>query len=508
MSEPLDLEERLSRYGQVLGDELATWPTFNPATMAATSPLLLLRRWRGRWPGAGHRPLLALGAVVAIAVAVVLAIVVTTRANESSEAPSAGASSATSSDAAVAALAEEPPSGEAVATIEQDPDAETEAPAETGANDEPLAEPATEAPATEVPATEVVALSCRDGLLVNERCRIAVAVSPSARAEACAKQGGVDDGEAGCFRLVDSVASCPTGSEPTGTGCAVSSPAVPPTPTCAAESERVGESCVRTTLPTTTCVEGQLVGDVCQIEGSPAQGGVLSCPGGGPTTDGQCTVSIAGSCGTAIAVPGGCAQPAPVDKREVCPADTVLINSRCEPTGGCPTDTSSKVTSACGSPPVTELVCSATGQAVKGGECFATVAPTCPSGYRLTGMSCATETAAAPTPFRCLVGQLRIGTSCFDEQAPTSSCSEGELVGERCVVTEPASSGALTCLAGATLAGDRCLVSVDAERLCASGSLEASGCRVAIDVEEADLCDPGQTHTYGWCVQFEDPVVS
>ena len=494
MSESLDLEERLASYGQVLGNELATWPAFNPATMAATSPLLLLRRWRGRWPGAGHRPLLAFGVLAAIAVAIVLAVVATASTDETS-------TDGTRSDGTGAAASPQvPAAADAPAITSDDASSETAVPA-------PTATPApttTPAPA----ATPTPSFSCGEGLLVNERCRIAVPVSSSARSDACTAQGGVAGGDTGCSQIVDALTSCPAGAEAIGSGCAVSSPARQTIPTCPTGSELVAQSCQRTTSPAPACNEGQLIEDVCRIEQAPAKGGELSCAGGAPVTNGECTVWTAGDCGSATAVSGGCIQPAPVEKREVCPADTVLKNSRCEPTDGCPPNTSSKVANACGSPAVTELVCSATGQPVGGTECVAIVAPTCPSGFRAAGNACATERAAGYSAYRCEAGQLRIGTSCFDEQPAAATCAEGELVGGICVVTEPAASSAPACSVGANLAGQRCLVPAEAERSCAIGTLEGDACRVAIDLDPAELCDPGQIYDYGWCVRFEDPVVS
>ena len=512
MSDQLDLEERLAAYGTVLQQELASWPNFNPTTVAAPSPLLLLRRRLGRWSGAGHRPLLALATLV-VGIGLVVALVLSGGDAEDAEgADGAQAEAMGAAPRTAAPAAATPTDGAGDDGVTAPAVADTDAVADDVGDDDSPAEPVTTDGGSErgpgeagAPAASAPSGRCRDGLLVNGRCRIATAVSPLARSEACVEQGGVDDGEAGCFRVVDAVASCPDGAELRAGTCAVVSSPRPVQEICPAASELVGQVCERTAPPALVCEAGELVLEGCRVERAPAAGGDLACPGGGPAVGGQCTVTAPGSCATGRPSAGGCAIAAPVDVRETCPTATVLRNSQCEPPSGCPT--TSKVTSDCGSPPVTERVCTATGQLLEAGECVQVVAVSCPAGFQATGAVCAGTTPASPVPFTCPPGQDRTGTSCFETAMPVPVCVEGALVADRCVVSEPAASVS-ACRAGATLEGAACVEQVEAELACAVGTLVDGSCRVVLDLDADDLCVSGARLEHGWCVRFEPPTDS
>ncbi len=534
MTESTELEQRLADYGQVLSAELAGWPVFNPATVAASSPLLFYRGWRGRWSGAGHRPFLAVAVVVTLAAAATVAILLSLTTDQSAppdtEAP---VGIAAPIDPEASAEAGEPTSDPLAAPSEQAPQAEPVSPAPTAEIDdtEPPAEPAAtdggsdpEVGAAGDPNDSVPSARCRDGLLVNGDCRIARPVANSARSAACLAQAGMLRGETGgdatqCFKRVDAVASCPGTAEQSGFVCFVRSaprPAVPPCPTGAVLS---GQRCVRTLVAKLVCVDGELVDDLCRVEQAPAQGGELSCTGGA-VTDGRCTIVVAGTCSSGTPVSGGCAQSAPTEKRTSCPTDTVLNDGRCQPIGGCQNTKDSRI---CGSPPIVEVICSLTGQR---GDCTFVVPATCPANFAWNGSDCAREAAAAPAPFQCPPGEMLVGTSCFVEVMPEPECAEGILVEAEsetaetdasegsespqllCAVSTPAAAPVSTCPVGSSLEAGRCVSAFGADRICAMGTLIGDECEIIVEIAGAALCSAGELFEYGWCVRFEAPISS
>ena len=534
MSDHIDLEERLAGYGQVLSAELTSWPAFNPAAMAASSPLPFLRGWRGRWSGAGHRPLFATvllaSLVVAASVVAALSLTVGGGSNTSDQAVVDTAAAAAPAELGEPSTAEAGASdadsspGGAVAAAEGDPDAgspapvgeidDTDPPAATDGGSEPSPGDAGE------PVESAPSARCRDGVLVGDQCRIATPVSREAKSAACTAQDGTLTGSTGgnqavCLQLVDPVAVCPGAAEVQGFLCLVRSPPAPMVPACPAEANLVGQRCLRILEVEIGCDEGELVDDLCRVEGTPAQGGELVCTTG-TAVDGRCTVVIAGTCSTGTPASNGCVTSAPTEKRVTCPTDTVLRDGRCQPPEGCENTKDSRV---CGSPPDVEVVCSLTGQ--RGGDCSTTVPATCPANYRWTGTGCARETVAAPSPFGCAAGELLVGTSCFAESDPVSLCDEGQLVEpgselagqlgvdadeDVCVITQPAVPAPPACSPGAALEAGRCVSAFAAATTCAVGVAMQGACEVVIEIDEAGLCDAGAVHESGWCVRYEDPV--
>jgi hypothetical protein len=541
MNDFVDLEQRLSSYGATLADELATWPTFNPATLAASTPLQLLWRRRGRWLGAGHRPPFAgvaaivAGVLLAVLAAIALLLVFRPGADDtrSVEVDAAAMPAADPSESA----APVPASGELeVGSEEADPPAIATGPEpeDAGSAAAVMTEtdvPATEAPETEageigptgpepvvtvpaeavappsaVPSSEAPVLACRSGLLVNDQCRISSPAPAEQRNEACVAQGGVDDGEAGCFVLVDAAISCPSPGQVVGGECQVITAPTTSGQTCPQGGELDGDVCRSIAPPAQACADGVEVEGACRIERSPAEGGELVCPGGGRLDGNDCVSTIAGGCTSGAVVPGGCAVPGPVETRKTCPNGVAPGGNQCLPGEGCQPSTQSKEHTNCGKAPTIERICVPTGAISNGDDCFTVVPADCPAGSSTTGAGCEVRTAAAPTPFRCAAGQLLVGTSCFEEQALEPSCVEGVLASEGCIVTRPATAAEPTCPATASLRAGQCVAVVAGEQRCATGELVAGQCRVQIELDEALLCAGDAQFDRGSCVRFEEPV--
>ncbi len=521
MSEFADLEQRLSSYGSTLADELATWPTFNPATMAASTPLQLLWRRRGRWLGAGHRPPFAgvpaivAGVLLAVLAAIALLLVFRPGGDDTRSVESDAASVPLVADASDPGATVELPSSEDAASSDPTvPEAGGAASSPVEAEPEPDAS-APDAPTPDAPAPvaaaveperEAAQLVCRSGLLVNGQCRISSPAPVEQRTEACAAKGGVGDGEAGCFRSVDAAVSCPSPSQDNAGECQiVTAPRAAP-PTCPQGGELDGDVC-RSVVPVTrACADGVEVEGVCRREGPPAEGGELVCTGSGRIEGGTCKTTVAGVCDSGISVPGGCAVPGPVEQTHFCPSGASLNGDLCVPDEGCQPSEQTKKHTECGRPPTVELICVPTGAISNGADCFTSVPATCPAGSTDTGAGCVVRTAAAPTPFQCAEGQTLIGTSCFDERPVEPSCVEGVLAPEGCVVTRAATASEPTCPAAASLRAGQCVVVVAGDRTCETGEPVDGQCRVPVELEETLLCMGDAQFDRGWCVRFEDPV--
>ena len=527
MSDFADLEQRLSAYGSTLADELATWPTFNPAALAASTPLQLLWRRRGRWLGAGHRPpfagvaTLVAGVLLAVLAAIGLLMVLRPGDDETRSVEVDAASvplvadpseSAASADPDLATSAAAPAPAEARSAAAAPAESE---PVETGSTEpEPAVEPEPAetasreegAPSLEASSAAAPVLACRSGLLVNDQCRISSPAPAEQRNEACVAQGGVDDGEAGCFVLVDAAISCPSPGQVVGGECQVITAPTTSGQTCPQGGELDGDVCRSIAPPAQACADGVEVEGVCRIERSPAEGGELVCPGGGRLDGNDCVSTIAGGCTSGAVVPGGCAVPGSVETRKTCPNGVAPAGNQCLPGEGCQPSTQSKEHTNCGKAPTIERICVPTGAISNGDDCFTVVPADCPAGSSTTGAGCEVRTAAAPTPFRCAAGQLLVGTSCFEEQALESSCVEGVLASESCIVTRPARAAEPTCPATASLRAGQCVAVVAGEQRCATGELVVGRCRVQIELDEALLCAGDAQFDRGSCVRFEEPV--
>lgn len=510
MTESDELAARLQSYGSQLQLELTGWPTFVPVEPTGLAvPLLLLRRRLGRWPGAGHRPSFAWLAGIA-AVVMVGAVVAIALLGADNGAPAVTESSALAVETTPASEAESTDGGDpgSVPQVVANPD-ESDEPDES---DKPHESDEADSAAEVAEAVDTMpSATCAVGELSGSLCKVVSAPVMVSGDSGCSTGSGFVEDETGCFQIGEATATCPEGANRQQADCVliVGSPTVT-SPACQNSDVLDGDRCLREVPGSTGCLEGQLRDGECVVQGPAPDGGDLVCSVGDPSRSAdECISYSAIDCGDLVVVQGGCRQDGAVRSVERCPAQTQLTAGRCEPVGGCTQQHYSKSVGPCGTPAVSELVCSLTAAPVAAAtDCVTIVPGNCESGT-LSGGQCLERRPLSLTAASCTADFTLVGLTCVRFEEPSLQCQTGERTTTgTCLVESGVPTSELVCPGPATLIGDACTQVSPADLACAQGVLEDGGCRIPVEPGSRIGCETRAVRVFDSCVRYEQPTSS
>lgn len=508
MTESDELAARLQSYGSQLQLELTGWPTFVPVEPTGVAvPLRLLRRRLGRWPGAGHRPSFAWLAGIA-AVVMVGAVVAIALLGADNGAPAVTESSALAVE--TTPVAEGAPVAES--TDGGDPGSAPQVVASPDKSDEPDESDRADSPAEVAEADNTrPSIICAVGEPSGSLCKVVSAPVMVSGDSGCSTGSGFVDDETGCFRIGEASTICPEGANRQQADCVlvVGSPTVT-SPSCPNGAVIENDRCVRNVPASAGCLEGQLRDGKCVVQGPAPDGGDPICPVGDPSRSGdECISYSAIDCGDLVEVQGGCRQDGAVRSVERCPAQTQLTAGRCEPVVGCTQQHYSKSVGPCGTPALSELVCSLTAAPVAAAtDCVTIVSGTCQSGT-LSGGQCIERSPRSFTAASCTDDFTLVGLACVRFEEPSLQCQTGQLTATGgCAVDSGPPSSELVCPGATTLIGDACTQISPADLVCAQGLLRDGACQIRVEPETRIGCESPSVRVFDSCVRYEQPTTS